>query len=126
MDEASVKPRSQIGILPLFFDKAASLTMMKYTNYKKCTEFPSPAQEAIIGNAQPLYATCLTCVCRRAMLKLNAHQLRMIFVYGLDNQACAFLPRGTANRGQMSGKYNTLASRGQMSDTYAVWPLEVI
>ena len=32
MDEACVKPRAQIGILPLFSDKDASFSMMKHTN----------------------------------------------------------------------------------------------
>ena len=32
MDEASVKPHAQISMLPLFSDKAATLSMMKNTN----------------------------------------------------------------------------------------------
>ena len=32
MDEASVKPRAQIGIFPLFSEKAASLSMIKITH----------------------------------------------------------------------------------------------
>jgi len=52
----SIKPRAEIGILPLFPDKAASACMMKHTMeivYEN-TEFINPGQTPVLGSDQPL------------------------------------------------------------------------
>lgn len=58
MDEESVKPRAEIGVLPLFPDKAATPAMMKHAMEltKKGTEFLNPGQTGVLGADQPLYA----------------------------------------------------------------------
>ena len=58
MNEESIKPPAEIGILPLFPDKAASPSMMKHTMeiVTQNTEFINPGQTPAIGADQPLYA----------------------------------------------------------------------
>ena len=58
MSDESVKLRAQIGILPLFQDKAASLSMMKNAMELTVqgTEFLNPGQTGVLGGDQPLYA----------------------------------------------------------------------
>ena len=58
MSDESVKPRAQIGILPLFQDKAASLSKMKHAMEftVQGTEFLNPGQTGLLGGDQPLYA----------------------------------------------------------------------
>ena len=60
MNDESGKPRAEIGILPLFLDKAASPSMMKHSMniVKKSTEFLNPGQTPVLGADQPLFAIC--------------------------------------------------------------------
>lgn len=60
MDDASIKPKAEIGILPLFPDKAASASMMKHTMeiVKTTTEFINPGQTPVLGGDLPLFAIC--------------------------------------------------------------------
>ena len=56
----SIKPQAEIGILPLFPDKAASPSMMKHAMeiVKENTEFINAGQIPVLGADQPLYAIC--------------------------------------------------------------------
>ena len=58
--DESIKPQAEIGILPLFPDKAASPSTMKHTMeiVKENTEFINAGQTPVIGADQPLYAIC--------------------------------------------------------------------
>ena len=58
--DESIKSRAEIGILPLFPDKAASPSMMKHTMeiVKENTEFINAGQTPVLGADQPLYAIC--------------------------------------------------------------------
>ena len=58
--DESIEPRAEIGILPIFPDKAASACMMKHTMdiVKENTEFINPGQTPVLGADQPLYAIC--------------------------------------------------------------------
>ena len=58
--DESIKSRAEIGILPLFPDKAASPSMMKHTMeiVKENTEFINSGQTPVLGADQPLYAIC--------------------------------------------------------------------
>ncbi len=60
MDDESLQPPAEIGILPLFPDKAATPSMMKHAMeiVKKNTEFVNPGQTPVIGADQPLFAIC--------------------------------------------------------------------
>ena len=56
--DESIKPQAEVGILPLFPDKAASPSMMKHTMeiVKENTEFINAGQTSVLGADQPLYA----------------------------------------------------------------------
>ena len=58
--DESIKLRAEIGIRPIFPDKAASACMMKHTMdiVKENTEFINPGQTPVLGADQPLYAIC--------------------------------------------------------------------
>ena len=58
-DESNTS-QTEIGILPLFPDKAASPSMMKHTMEiaKENTEFINAGQTPILDAGQPLYAIC--------------------------------------------------------------------
>ena len=58
--DESIKPQAEIGILPLFPDKAASPAMIKHTmeTVKEHTEFINAGQIPILGADQPLYVIC--------------------------------------------------------------------
>ena len=58
--DESIKPQAEVGILPLFPDKAASPSMMKHTMeiFKENTEFINAGQTPVLGADQPLYAIC--------------------------------------------------------------------
>ena len=58
--DESIKPQAEIGILPLYPEKAASACMMKHTMeiVKENTEFINPRQTPVVGADQPLYAIC--------------------------------------------------------------------
>ena len=58
--DESIKPQAEIGILPLFPDKAASPSMMKHTMeiVKENTEFINAGQTPVLGADQPLYPIC--------------------------------------------------------------------
>ena len=58
--DESIKPQAEIGILPLFPDKAASPSMMKHAMeiVKENTEFINAGQTPVLGADQPLYAIC--------------------------------------------------------------------
>ena len=58
MADDSVKPRAEIGVFPLFPEKAASPSMMKHAMEltMKGTSFLNPGQTAVLGADQPLYA----------------------------------------------------------------------
>ena len=53
-------PKTEIGTLPLFPDKAASPSMMKHTMeiVRENTEFINAGQPPVFGADQPLYAIC--------------------------------------------------------------------
>ena len=59
--DESIKPKAEIGILPLFPDKVASPSMMKHTMevVKESTEFINAGQTPVLGADQPLYAICI-------------------------------------------------------------------
>ena len=54
----NMKPRANIGILPLFPDKAASVTMVKHSLLlgKSLTDYLNPGQTPVQGMDQPIYA----------------------------------------------------------------------
>ena len=56
--DESVKPPAEIGIYPLFADKAASASSMKHAMELTIqgTEFLNPGQTSVLGADQPLYA----------------------------------------------------------------------
>ena len=58
MNEDTLKPRAEIGMYPIFPDKAASASMMKHAMElaQKGTSFLNPGQIAVLGADQPLYA----------------------------------------------------------------------
>ena len=58
LSDESVKPPAEIGIYPLFPDKAASASSMKHAMEltMKGTSFLNPGQTSVIGADQPLYA----------------------------------------------------------------------
>ena len=59
--DESIKPQAEIGILPLFPDKAAFPSIMKHTMeivVKENTEFINAGQIPVLGADQPLYAIC--------------------------------------------------------------------
>ncbi|MES9881863.1 MAG: hypothetical protein ABW185_13375 [Sedimenticola sp.] len=58
MDEDSIKPRAVTGVLPLFSDKAASVSMVKHAMsvIKDGIHFLNPGQTPVIGMDQPIYA----------------------------------------------------------------------
>ena len=58
--DESIKPQAEVGIVPLFPDKAASPSMMKHTMeiVKENTEFINAGQTPVLGADQPLYAIC--------------------------------------------------------------------
>ena len=57
-DNSTIKPPAEIGILPLFEEKAASAGMIKHCMdvCKKGTEFLNPGQTPVTGFDQPLHA----------------------------------------------------------------------
>ncbi len=54
MDEDSIKPRAVTGVLPLFSDKAASVSMVKHAMsvIKDGIHFLNPGQTPVIGMDQ--------------------------------------------------------------------------
>lgn len=58
LNDESVKPPAEIGVYPLFPDKAASASSMKHAMdlTMQGTEFLNPGQTSVIGGDQPLYA----------------------------------------------------------------------
>ncbi len=56
--DESVKPPAEIGVYPLFPDKAASASSMKHAMEltMQATEFLNPGQISVIGADQPLYS----------------------------------------------------------------------
>ena len=58
--DESIKPPAEIGILPLFPDKAASPSMMKHIMeiVNENTQFINVGQIPVLGADQPLYAIC--------------------------------------------------------------------
>jgi hypothetical protein len=58
MTADSVKPRAEVGVFPLFADKAATPSMMKHAMEmtKVSTAFLNPGQTPVLGADQPLFA----------------------------------------------------------------------
>lgn len=56
LNDDIVKPRVEIGVYPLFPDKAASASMMKHAMElaQEGTSFLNPSQIAVLGADQPL------------------------------------------------------------------------
>ena len=58
MHEDTVKPRAITGVLPMFPDKAASVSMVKHTMCitRDAIQFLNPGQTPVLGMDQPIYA----------------------------------------------------------------------
>ena len=58
-----IKPRSTVGVFPIFFEKAASMAMQKHAILmaKKAIEFVNPGQVPVIVGDCPLYALQKKC-----------------------------------------------------------------
>ena len=58
-----IKPRSTVGVFPIFYEKAASMAMQKHAMLmaKKATEFVNPVQVPVIVGDCPLYALQKKC-----------------------------------------------------------------
>ena len=73
----SVKPKANIGILPLFPDKAASVAMVKYAMLlgKAVTEHLNPGQTPVQGMDQPMYAIAWSRYSGRRLTNLERTRL---------------------------------------------------
>ena len=61
--EEDVRPKTTVGVFPIFYDTAATMAMQKHAMFviKKAIEFVNPGQVPVIEGDCPLYVQQKTC-----------------------------------------------------------------